>query len=139
MAPKYKIVFIVGLALAIAPLALVAAQQKNRNNWASIWATVDNLSKRMLVLENQTPIPVPDNQPSDQSTNAPLKPPKRRYKILTNADICTLNKLGQDGWEIVNFGQPIDIANNLDENCKTAFGSPYKGLDSVVLQKVDPQ
>ncbi|GAC1413671.1 MAG: hypothetical protein NVSMB66_6060 [Candidatus Doudnabacteria bacterium] len=157
MRNKILVLLLITVAIASAPFVLaktLPSTPPNKNSWATVYATIANLSRRVSALEatkattaatpptttpdpsavNPTPAPVPVVQAPDPIP----KPPKRKYKVLVNVDICTLNKLGQDGWEIVSPGNPVDLPGNLDENCNISYGSTYKGLDSAILQRVEP-
>lgn len=61
----------------------------------------------------------------DQATSTQQQdgPVAHQYKLLTNVDVCTLNTLGKDGWQPIQYGQNADGADSQsdtvrDENCK---------------------
>ncbi len=56
-----------------------------------------------------------------------------QYKLVRSVDPCTLNRLGRDNWQPIQFGGNLDIIYGLDENCKNPKG--YDTLDWVLFSR----
>lgn len=58
---------------------------------------------------------------------------KAQYKLLTNFDPCTLEKLASAGWQINQIGSVTSLANiGYDNDCQTRT---YWGIDWALLER----
>lgn len=61
-------------------------------------------------------------------------PPKKlEYKFLRDVDACTMNKLGSQSWQIIQFGTGIDSVYGYDENCKN--GKTYDVIEWALFSR----
>ncbi len=58
------------------------------------------------------------------------------YKLLTAVDPCTLNQLGSQGWQAVQFGGTLITSLGRDEKCGNLFNG--SALDWVLFQRDIP-
>lgn len=146
MRNKILITILVLLIAAGTPFALTKAVSKN--SWDAVWMALNGLNQRVTSLEkNGTTTPSGQTSPTVQnpiSTPPFSSPPaqsKFQYKVVTFPDPCTLNQLGGQGWEIVNYGDLSDVSTTFDENCKKLpTAQIVKTYNALVLEKaVDSQ
>lgn len=63
-----------------------------------------------------------------------VTPPKKlEYKFLRDVDACTMNKLGAQSWQIIQFGTGIDSIYGYDENCKN--GKTYDVIEWALFSR----
>lgn len=62
---------------------------------------------------------------------------KYEYKLLRDVDLCTMNKLGTQGWQAYQFGGTLDSAYGSDESCKN--WKMYDVLDWVLFSRDNTQ
>jgi len=119
-----------------------------KNPLDAVWSTISTLTSRIKILENianpsipvilQVPAPIIPVAPPASSTPSTATPSTAatqstyKYKILTNASVCDLNKLGADSWTIVHIGTEQDTVGQ-EEDCK--LYKITKGFDWVIMQK----
>ena len=53
------------------------------------------------------------------------------YKLYQNFDLCTLNKLGGQGWHVLQIGSVITLPN-FDTDCKSLNSN---SIDWVILER----
>lgn len=70
---------------------------------------------------------------STVSTDNILPPKKLEYKFLRDVDACTMNKLGAQSWQIIQFGTAIENAYGYDENCKN--GKTYDVIEWTLFSR----
>ena len=71
------------------------------------------------------------------ATSTPAAPKKYSYKLVRDVDICTMNKLGAQGWQAYQFGGNLESYYGTDENCKN--GKVYDTILDWVLFSSDNQ
>jgi hypothetical protein len=153
MRNKITILIVLIVLASSAPFVYAATVKANPNTFKAVYASmgalvqrITNLESSVNTLQQQITIPIATPPTSSPSTVMPTSPPpsvpdsnsaptKKRYKILTNVDPCTLTKYSNDNWTINNIGNVNDIIVNTDDNCRSVGTQNAKGFDWIIMEK----